>query len=164
MDQDRLTRRRFVVSAIALAGSPGLFSLSRAWAEAPGDEGAIVDMAAMARQLFPHEFLPDSAYANLLAGLAADEGFAKILDEAAAALEAASGGSWQKLDDADQVETMRAIEGESFFTAITGAVRYGIYHGKDFWEHVGYPGPSKQFGGHLDRGAGEIDWLPEDPS
>ena len=164
MDQGRLTRRRFVVSAIALAGSPGLFSLSRAWAEAPGDDGAIADIAGMARQLFPHEFLPDSAYADLLAGLAADEGLAKILDEAAAALDAASGGSWQELDGADQVEVMRSIEGESFFVTITGAVRFGIYHGKDFWEHVGYPGPSKQFGGHLDRGAGEADWLPGDSS
>jgi hypothetical protein len=34
--------------------------------------------------------------------------------------------------------------------------------GAAYWKHVGYPGPSKDFGGYLRRGAGEIDWLGED--
>lgn len=57
---------------------------------------------------------------------------------------------------------MREIETEPCFVAIRNHVRAGIYYGAAFWKLVGYPGPSKDFGGYLGRGAGEIDWLPEE--
>ena len=56
---------------------------------------------------------------------------------------------------------MRGIETEAFFVAIQATVQFGVYNDPDFWKHVGYPGPSKGFGGYLHRGAGDIDWLPE---
>jgi hypothetical protein len=171
MDQDQLTRRRFVVSVIALsgaAGMPGLFSVSRAWAESGGDKSATPAMVEMARHLFPHDALSDDVYANVLnsalANAATSDAVAGALDAAHAALSERSNGDWQALDSAAQIEAMRGIEAEPFFAAIVGLVRYGIYHGQDFWEHVGYPGPSKQFGGYIDRGAGDIDWLPKESS
>ena len=171
MDQDQLTRRRFVVSVIALsgaAGMPGLFSVSRAWAESGGDKSATPAMVEMARHLFPHDALSDNVYANVLdsalANAATSDAVAGALDAAATALSEQLGGDWESVDSAAQIEAMRNIEGEPFFAAIAGLVRYGIYHGKDFWEHIGYPGPSKQFGGHIDRGAGDIDWLPKESS
>lgn len=173
MNQQRLTRRRFVTAVIALtagAGSsldPGLFSLGRAWAESGGEANPAVSdaMVSMARLLYPHEALPDQVYAEVLdqalTDVAAGAAFAAQLDEAAAALTAQSGGPWQDLGAAAQVEAMRGIENEAFFAAIQNQVRAGIYMGAAFWKHVGYPGPSKDFGGYLDRGAGEIDWLGE---
>jgi hypothetical protein len=80
----------------------------------------------------------------------------------AAALAAQSGGRWQDLDAAAQIEAMRGLGNEAFFAAIQNQVRAGIYMGAAYWKHVGYPGPSKDFGGYLRRGAGEIDWLGED--
>jgi hypothetical protein len=174
MDHDRLTRRRFIVAAVALSGAagialkPGLFPISRAWAESPGQVGVDVRraMVRMARLLYPHDALADEVYAGILdralSDIAAGEGFARQLDEAAAALDDRSGGDWQDLDPAAQVRAMREIETQPFFTAIQGAVQYGIYNAPEFWEHVGYPGPSKDFGGYLNRGAGDIDWLPEE--
>jgi len=174
MDQHEMTRRRFIVSVIALsaaAGSalrPGLFALSRAWAES----GSALDpslrdaMLHMARLLFPHDALSDETYAGMLdqalSDTAASEAFAAYFEAAVAALDRQSGGSWSELDDAAQIDAMRSIEAEPYFVAIREQVRFGIYNSRAFWKHVGYPGPSKGFGGYLHRGAGDIDWLPED--
>ncbi len=97
-----------------------------------------------------------------MSDVATGEDFARQLDEAASALTARAGADWRDLDPATQIQAMRAIEAEPFFAAIRGAVQHGIYNGQAFWKHVGYPGPSKDFGGYLHRGAGDIDWLPEE--
>jgi hypothetical protein len=174
MNQNRLTRRRFVVAVIALSGAAGvtleprLSALSRAWAESPGqaDEAVRIAMVRMARLLYPHDALSDEVYAELLDQALSDTAtravFTRQVEEATAAMAERSGGAWQDLDVAAQIESMRGIETESYFVAIQNSVRAGIYNGAAFWKHVGYPGPSKDFGGYLHRGAGEIDWLPED--
>jgi len=174
MDKNQLTRRRFVVSVIALsaaAGStmrPGLFAVSRAWAESASalDPAVRKAMVHMARLLFPHDALADDTYAGVLdqalSLTAGSAEFAQYLDAAAAALDRQSGNSWSGMDEAAQIDAMRSIESEPYFLAIRENVRLGIYNSPAFWEHVGYPGPSKDFGGYLHRGAGDIDWLPED--
>lgn len=176
MEQNPLTRRRFVVSLIALSGAagsapqPGLFSLSRAWARSADqvDESVRRAMVRMARLLYPHDALVDDIYSDVLDQALTDAAkgaeFAEQLEAAAAALDERSGGEWQELDHSQQIEAMRGIEAQPYFAAIQNQVRAGIYNGQAFWKHVGYPGPSKQFGGYLHRGAGEIDWLPEDKS
>jgi len=174
MNENRLTRRRFLVAVIALSGAagaalePGLFQLGRAWAETPGQINDTVRfaMVRMARLLYPHDALADEVYADVLDQALTDTAtgadFTGQLEEAAAALAERSGGAWQDLDVSAQIEAMQGIETASYFAAIQNSVRNGIYNGAAFWKHVGYPGPSKNFGGHLHHGAGEIDWLPED--
>lgn len=173
MNQNNLARRRLLVAIVAFSGAaaiglePRLSSLSRAWAESPAqpDAGVRAAMLRMARLLYPHDALPDSVYAGILdralSDVAAGADFGKQLDQAAAALDARAGRPWQDLDLAAQIAAMRGIETEAFFVAIENAVRAGIYNDPAFWKHVGYPGPSKGFGGYLHHGAGEIDWLPE---
>ena len=174
MDQNRLTRRRFIVAVIALSGAsgsairPGLFSVSQAWAESGSalEDSVRQAMVRMARLLFPHDALSDEIYAQVLdqalSDAAASAAFAQSLEAAAAALDRQAGASWLELDVEAQLDAMRSVEGEPHFVAIQNHVRAGIYNGAAFWEHVGYPGPSKGFGGYLHRGAGDIDWLPED--
>lgn len=166
MHQDRLTRRRFVVSVIALSGSalgPDIFPLGRTWAASASeiDESTRSEMVRMARLLYPHDALADDVYAGVLdralSDVATGAQFAARLDAAADALDARAGGAWQQLDAAKQLEAMEAIGAESFFVAIQNQVRAGIYNGAAFWEHVGYPGPSTGFGGYIHRGAGDID-------
>ena len=176
MDQPNTTRRRFIVSVIALsaaAGSgsrPGLFAVSRAWAESVStlDPSLRKTMVRMARLLFPHDALPDETYAEVLdqalSDTATSEAFSGHLEAAAAALDRQSEGkgSWSAMDEAAQTAAMRSIESEPYFVAIRDHVRAGVYNSPAFWKHVGYPGPSKGFGGYRYRGAGDIDWLPED--
>jgi hypothetical protein len=172
MDHNRLTRRRFIISVIALSGAavePGLFALSQAWAESPGhiDDRVRRNMVRMARLLYPHDALADEVYAKVLeqtlSDIASGDAFARQLEAADTALSERSGGAWQELDPAAQIEALQGIESEACFAAIQNSVRAGIYNGSAFWKHVGYPGPSKDFGGYLNHGAGEIDWLPEKP-
>jgi hypothetical protein len=174
MNHNRMTRRRFVVSVIALSGAagsamaPGLFESSLAWAASPGriDEDVRRAMVRMARLLYPHDALPDQVYADVLdqalSDTAAGPAFAGQLEEAHAALAEFADGGWERLDASAQIAAMRALETKPYFAAIQSQVQAGIYNGSAFWKQVGYPGPSKDFGGYLHRGAGEIDWLPED--
>jgi hypothetical protein len=174
MDQQQLTRRRFIVSVIALSGAagsalrPDLFAISQAWAGGPValDPSVRAATVRMARLLFPHDALPDDSYADVLdqalSDTATSDEFAEYLDAAAAALDEHSDGSWNSMDEAAQIDTMRGIEAEPYFVAIQNRVRLGIYNSPAYWKHVGYPGPSKGFGGYRYRGAGDIDWLPKD--
>lgn len=174
MDLNQLTRRRFIVAVIALSGAaasairPGLFSVSQAWAESDSalDHSVRQAMVRMARLLFPHDALSDETYAQVLdqalSDAATSNAFAENLEATSVALDRQSSASWRELDVDAQLNAMRGIEGEPHFVAIQNHVRAGIYNGATFWEHIGYPGPSKGFGGYLHRGAGDIDWLPED--
>lgn len=167
-------RRRFLVAAIALSGftaeifRPSLLGLSKAWAESPGkgDPETMAAMVRMARLLYPHDALSDGFYAEVLdealSAVASGPAFAGHLDAAAAALDAGRSKRWSELVEAEQIAAMLELEDKDFFAAIRDAVRAGIYLNPVFWQHVGYPGSSKEHGGYLHRGSGDIDWLPEE--
>jgi hypothetical protein len=168
------TRRRFVVAAIGLTGvatgtlGPAAMRAGLAWAQSGRavDDSTLDVMTKMARRLFPHEALSDRAYLDVLnAALAApaeDDSFATILADAEAALDAGQPRRFVDLEATAQIEVLRRHEQADFFLAIQAAVRNGIYTHPEFLSHIGYPGPSFAAGGYLNRGAGEIDWLPED--
>ena len=173
MIDNRTTRRRFLVAAITFSAcasgtfGPSVLRVSTAWAESHGDldEESMDTMVRMARMLYPHDAMSDEFYAgvldNALATTASDSSFAELLKAADAALNSAKPGKWVDLDEEQQLAVMREVEGMGFFAAIQGAVQAGIYLNPVFWKHIGYPGSSKEHGGYLHRGAGDIDWLPE---
>jgi len=144
-----------------------MLRISNAWAKSHGDlDKEIMDaMVRMARLLYPHEAMSDEFYGevlnNSLSATAGDSSFAALLKAAEQALNVAEAGKWVDLSEVQQLAVMQEVEGMGFFAAIQGAVRAGIYLNPVFWEHIGYPGSSKEFGGYINRGAGDIDWLPE---
>jgi hypothetical protein len=169
MRTDPLTRRRFLAAAIALssAGSTlgaSLFAVSRAWASDPAAAGleAHADWLRLARLLYPHDALSDAAYAAAFGAALAGAESDSALTEVGAALDAQARGSWFELDPAGQLAAMQAVQNLAAFVAVQNQVRASIYNGAEFWRHVGYPGPSKDFGGYRHRGAGDIDWLPDE--
>jgi hypothetical protein len=149
---------------------PDLILMSRAWAESDGASGAASHELAMrfARLLYPHDSLPDEVYAGIidqaLGNVATGKSFAAQLDAAAAELDERAGGDWLQIDTPAQVDAMKSIDTLPIFTAILNQVRFGLYFSPAYWAHIGYAGPSKDFGGYLHHGAGEIDWLPEEVS
>jgi len=168
MDQSVITRRRFMVAAIALSGTTASMSILQpvsAWAQASDGGRPNPDMIRMARLLYPHDALSDGVYADILgdalSATAAEDSFAMLLDAVGEALDSQIDGSFVMADEADQIAAMRVIEGDAAFTAVQAAVRTGIYQHPACWKVIGYGGPSFQDGGYLHRGAGEIDWLPE---
>ena len=169
MPDPDLQRRRFIAAAITFSGlslGPPALRLSNAWAQAGGDDPRISDaMTRIARMLAPHDAIADEDYATVigdaLAATAADGSLASAFADAEAALDARQAEPFTMLHEAAQLEALRSIQGESFFASILGAVRLHLYNHPAAWAAIQYEGPSWQKGGYLDRGAGEIDWLPE---
>jgi len=162
MENPISSRRRFLVAALTFSGiavSPAVLRTSSVWAQsgnAPGDA-----MVRMARSLLPHDDIDDDVYAGILddamAATAADDSIAATLREAEAALPA----DFMSLDGAAQVAALQAVQDETFFAAIIVTVRTRLYDHPAVWKVLGYEGPSWQKGGYLNRGTGDIDWLPE---
>ncbi len=162
------TRRRFLVAAITLSGSAVSMSILqpiRTWARTSDGSRPDTAMVRMARLLYPHDALADDVYAEILgdalSATAADGSFALLLDKVGAALDSQTGGDFLTADEASQIAAMRVIDEDTVFAAIQTSVRTGVYLHPACWDAIGYGGPSFQAGGYLHRGAGEIDWLPE---
>lgn len=164
------TRRRFLVATMAFSGliSTGigavLLRVGSAWAQSA--EGELAELTRMARLLFPHDGIADDVYLevidSILSDSANDASMMEMLDEALTALNAAQGGDWLEADENEQIAAMKAVEGEAFFAAIHGNVQARFYNHPKVWELIRYPGSSVEFGGYVDRGFDDIDWLPED--
>jgi len=164
---ERWSRRQLLVASAVVAGVAGPLGAARVWAQnrAGLDANAFRTLTAMARRLYPHDAIADAVYAEVLddaiAATAGDPSLGSHFRDAERALESAQGESFVDLDESAQIERMHAVESTEFFTAIQAAVRDRIYGHPAVWALLGYEGPSFRFGGYLNRGAGEIDWLPE---
>jgi hypothetical protein len=119
----------------------------------------------MARLLYPHDSVADAAYAQVADALLADAGRARaqrdLLLAGERALNRSASGGWLRLAEEDQISALRAIEGDPFFVAVRNGVRDRLYALPAVWKAIGYPGSSLEFGGYLNRGYADINWLPE---
>jgi len=164
------TRRRFLVAAITYSGlistgmGAALLRASSAWAQSAAGEAN--ELTRMARLLFPHAGIADDVYTevvdSILSAAASDASMSNTLDLAATALNAAQAGDWMNASAGDQIAAMQAVENEAYFGAILGSVRVRFYNHPKVWEHIAYPGSSVEYGGYVDRGFDDIDWLPGD--
>jgi hypothetical protein len=171
MHGSAVSRRRFLVAAIAFSSSAIGLRLGKAWAQDRLSNDDRAALARFARRLYPHAAIADDVYAEVVEGAlaraATDPALAGALDEAGTALDAEArrigGGDSTFIDlgTDEQVETITSIEEQPFFAAVQGAVLVGVYNHPAVWALVGYGGPSFEQGGYLNRGAGEIDWLDE---
>lgn len=170
MIQGKYSRRRFLLSTITYSGllatgmSAAVFRVGSAWAQSP--ENNVGELAKIARLLFPHDGIADDVYAavidSILSDAANDSSLSEVLDDAVSALNAAQDADWFNIGAREQIAAMQAVENEAFFAAIQGAVRERFYSHPKVWEHIAYPGSSVEYGGYVDRGFNDIDWLPED--
>ena len=119
--------------------------------------------------MFPHNGLGDSVYeeavANAFALAAEDPAAQGLLASAEEALDAAvAAGGWYDADESAQLAAMTAVQDEAFFAAIRNLFMFTLYTHKECWKAIGYPGSSREYGGYLERGFDDIDWLPETTS
>ncbi|MDH3620719.1 MAG: hypothetical protein OER91_07500 [Gammaproteobacteria bacterium] len=165
MQNARLSRRRFVLTALAASAattlSPLLLGQGRAWAEKRDPSAS----HTLARALLPHAGLADDVYADVMdsvfSALATSPSTATLLDTAEAALDAQQSGTWIDAADDAQIEAVVNIQGEPFFAAILATLRGTFYYHPEVWKHIDYPGSSKEYGGYLNRGFNDIAWLQE---
>ena len=118
----------------------------------------------LAYHLFPHAGLPAGPYqevANALAALAStDAKLAQELKLGIAELDAGSKTRWLERSEEQQLIAVQQIEGSPFFHLMRRATIEHLYRNKKVWKLIGYEGSSVEFGGYLDRGFDDIDWLP----
>ena len=169
MDNNKTTRRRFLVATItfsALATNvpfTAWLKSSAAWAESTGESDKL--LAQMARCLFPHDGISDHVYAEVMSGVIAasadDPSLAGVLQSAETAFNTQRKLPWMRLDETEQLAVLQELQNESFFTTVLATVRAHFYHHPTVWQHLDYPGSSREHGGYINRGFNDIDWLPE---
>ena len=171
-----MDRRRFlgrsVGTAALLAAVPVLPAPAYAAVTLKtGPAAAVPTLVRMARDLFPHDRLPDTAYEAALAkidGEFADDAVKKTtmaagvqeLDTAAKALK---GGPYLAIgSEADRVAVLRSMEKAKspFFKAMRSGMITALYNQEELWPKFGYEGSSAEKGGYLHRGFNDLDWLP----
>ncbi|MGH7212705.1 MAG: hypothetical protein ACREF1_14735, partial [Acetobacteraceae bacterium] len=69
---------------------------------------------------------------------------------------------WIDLSDGARDAVLRHIEKTEFFTTVRGRTISGLYTNPLVYQMFGYGGPSVQLGGYIDRGFGDIGWLPNE--
>jgi len=173
----RTSRRTFLrgsaVAAAALAaleGSRLIVGPGRAWAlelnsfsAAQGDA-----LLRLLRDIFPHDYLADVFYANALAPLddaaAASDATRALIAEGIADLDrravAADGRRFYELpSEAARVAILESIQSTRFFATVHGTCQIPFYNQADLWPAFGFEGPSSPFGGYLNRGFDDLDWI-----
>lgn len=128
-------------------------------------------LLAMARTLFPHDFLADAFYGNVVSNVdgradtSADT--KKLVTEGIARMERLAaqnfnGAGFAQLPEKSRVRILKTIEKSPFFSYMYGETLGGLYGNAEVWKIFGYEGSSVEKGGYLERGFDDISWLPKD--
>lgn len=122
----------------------------------------------MARDIFPHDKLPDRFYAEAVtpyeSQAAKDRALRTLLANGVADLDARAQRQHGQpyLDvptENERVALLKAIEPGAFFQKVKGDLVTGLYNNKALWPLFGYEGSSWEKGGYVNRGFNDIDWL-----
>ncbi len=165
-----LTRRALLGRAVAagaltVTGVGFIAAPNAAWALEVSviTPAQMATLLQMARDIYPHDQVPDQHYAVAVKGYdAADKkdmvaaGIAE-LDAAAVAQGHADYVSigWEE----DRVKVLQAVEASVFFQTVRAGLVTGLYNQKEVWPIFGYEGESFSQGGYITRGFDDIDWL-----
>ena len=123
----------------------------------------MASLVQMARDIYPHDHVADEYYALAVKGYDTADA-AEGIEAGVAALDAMAQGKghasylamgWER----DRVDILRAMESNPFFQQIRGGLVTGLYNQKAVWPLFGYEGASYEFGGYIDRGFDDINWL-----
>ena len=122
----------------------------------------------MARDIFPHDRIPDEPYVAVVAPYLAD-GFSNqkrklLVTNGVSNLDAAAmkrfGKTYAEIPaEGDRVSLLVEIEQTEFFQKVRGDLKSQLYNNKAVWPLFGYQGSSWEKGGYLQRGFDDIDWL-----
>lgn len=161
----QLLSRATVASASFVVGAGFLAAPNAAWAmeTAALKPETMATLIQMARDIYPHDQVADEYYVIAVKGYDTAEA-AEAVEAGVAALNAAAQGEghasyiaagWER----DRVDILRGMEDSAFFQQVRGGLVTGLYNQKAVWPIFGYEGASFEFGGYIDRGFNDINWL-----
>lgn len=176
-DKGPLSRRGFLkgsgLAAVGVAVIPAVGLMAQAepaYAQSFDALGKSVGktLVRMARDIFPHDKVPDKFYAAAIAPYdekaASDPQLKALLDAGVAKLNSESMNLYGKPyadvpGEGERVVVLYAIEQSPFFQKVRGDLIFSLYNNKEVWPLFGYEGSSWEKGGYLDRGFNDINWL-----
>ena len=161
----RFTRRRFVtlLARLPVAISAAYFGICARLLSADGEGRLTPDQLAtlerVAWLLYPLPELGREPYARTANAIAEGAGAQlELLRSGIATLD--SRGAFTGLSEAEQLARLSEIEQGEFFQYLLPAVRGRLWDDREVWALIGYEGSSMEFGGYLNKGLADIDWLP----
>jgi hypothetical protein len=172
----QLSRRGFMhssgLAAIGVSVVPATLAMApaEAYAKSFGTLGETVGrtLIVMARDIFPHDRLPDRFYAEAVtpydAQAVKDRALRTLLVNGVADLDTRArqqhGRPYLEVPtENERVALLKAIEPGAFFQKVKGDLVTGLYNNKALWPLFGYEGSSWEKGGYVSRGFNDIDWL-----
>lgn len=169
--QVRLSRRSFTGRMALGAVLPGFAALGapvRA-ADLSGQSSTdeVATSAALLHAMFPHDALGMDFYREMAARY-----HAELVDRPAALAAHRAGlaeldGShiapFVQLPAVIQHAMVAKVDQQPFFTAYLSRGAELVYRDQRVWDRLGYEGSSVEYGGYLDRGFDDIDWLGDRP-
>ena len=160
-----ITRREFVQLNVnlALVFLSGRAGASETVALTLTDDKEV--LSDVIYQLFPHARLSKDVYQQVT-----DQVINKITQSGELtvmmknAMEILAGNTyktWSALPDREKVGLLENIQHTPFFQFVLNETLSGVYRHPLTWELLGFEGSSLEFGGYINRGFNDIDWLPE---
>lgn len=166
-----MNRRQFLVSGgRTVVGSAALsLGAPNARGAEPAmvlDQSTIDTLVAVARRLYPHERLADAPYRACVEGLeekaTQNKTILTALIEGVRQIDVMAAPSrFTDVSEGAQLRVLKDYEGSEFFEIVKNHVVVALYKDKRAWAKLGYEGSSYEFGGYLERGFNDIDWLPK---
>ena len=162
---NNVSRRTFIqgsaTAGVVVSGAGAILAnTEEAWALSTevlyGDTA--LSILIMARILYPHDFLGDQYYAEVVANLdeqaKSDSSLVEKLDNGVEELS--------KVIEADRTYNVALKEdGSDFFETVRGATLAGLYGNPRVAALFGWEGSSVEHGGYINRGFNDIGWLPK---
>ena len=121
-------------------------------------------LVLMARALLPHDFLAEDDYVAIAADLDQQSGrnpaLLTMIRDGLAAMDQRAGGNWMAAPLDRKLSVLEELQSEAFFGRILNAGIDTLYRNPEIYRTLGYQGSSVEYGGYLNRGFADIDWLP----
>jgi len=169
-----MQRRQFIADSVRLAlgaRAAGLLSgvippaiLAAASLEVFDNREART-LSVLTRAMFPHSELDDSYYLEVVGQLDAHAAVSTellgLIRTGISMLDETAGGSWVDATPERKLQILESLQTEEFFGAILNQTIDLLYRNQEVLTRLGYQGSSIKFGGYLQRGFDDIDWLPE---
>ncbi len=165
MTRRALLGRAIAAGALTVTGVGFVAAPNAAWAMevtviTPAQMAALLQMA---RDIYPHDQVPDKFYAVAVKGYDAEDKKALVeagIAELDAAAKAQGHADYVSIGwEEDRVKVLTAIAAGTFFNTVRAGLVTGLYNQKEVWPIFGYEGESFSQGGYIDRGFDDIDWL-----
>ncbi|MBV9654769.1 MAG: gluconate 2-dehydrogenase subunit 3 family protein [Acetobacteraceae bacterium] len=159
------------VPAAALASAGMGITAEAAWAQAAKalQPGSMATLVRMSRDTYPHDHIPDVYYVRAVSTFddkaSSDADLKKLLEDGVARLDGDAKTHFKTSylevpAEADRISLLTAIAQTPFFSKIRSGLVVSLYNQPDIWKRFGYEGSSYEYGGYLNRGFNDIDWLP----